>query len=107
MDFPRLSPPHVYAGRWSAPGSPREFGGKSPPGAPKVRRERECSSRDPMSFCSDMRPPRHVGLAEARAPQSLTARSDRRAGRLCPPLSPVLCSGSNCAAYQINALNTR
>ncbi|KAJ1148742.1 hypothetical protein NDU88_001568 [Pleurodeles waltl] len=40
MDFPRLSPPHVYAGRWSAPGSPREFGGKSPPGAPKVRRER-------------------------------------------------------------------
>ncbi|KAJ1151784.1 hypothetical protein NDU88_004564 [Pleurodeles waltl] len=41
MDFPRLSPPHVYAGRWSAPGSPREFGGKSPPGAPKVRRERE------------------------------------------------------------------
>ncbi|KAJ1210861.1 hypothetical protein NDU88_006223 [Pleurodeles waltl] len=41
MDFPRLSPPHVYAGRWSAPGSPKEFGGKSPPGAPKVRRERE------------------------------------------------------------------
>ncbi|KAJ1194249.1 hypothetical protein NDU88_003538 [Pleurodeles waltl] len=41
MDFPRLSPPHVYAGRWSAPGSLREFGGKSPPGAPKVRRERE------------------------------------------------------------------
>ncbi|KAJ1117018.1 hypothetical protein NDU88_005219 [Pleurodeles waltl] len=41
MDFPRLSPPHVYAGRWSAPGSPREFGGKSPPGAPKVRCERE------------------------------------------------------------------
>ncbi|KAJ1106244.1 hypothetical protein NDU88_005402 [Pleurodeles waltl] len=40
MDFPRLSPPHVYAGRWSAPRSPREFGGKSPPGAPKVRRER-------------------------------------------------------------------
>ncbi|KAJ1177633.1 hypothetical protein NDU88_002886 [Pleurodeles waltl] len=44
MDFPRLSPPHVYAGRWSAPGSPREFGGKSPPGAPKVRREREAES---------------------------------------------------------------
>ncbi|KAJ1130665.1 hypothetical protein NDU88_009015 [Pleurodeles waltl] len=41
MDLPRLSPPHVYAGRWSAPRSPREFGGKSPPGAPKVRRERE------------------------------------------------------------------
>ncbi|KAJ1154153.1 hypothetical protein NDU88_006907 [Pleurodeles waltl] len=40
MDFPRLSPPHVYAGRWSAPRSPREFGGKSLPGAPKVRRER-------------------------------------------------------------------
>ncbi|KAJ1119951.1 hypothetical protein NDU88_008134 [Pleurodeles waltl] len=44
MDFPRLSPPHVYAGRWSAPGSPREFGGKSPPGAPKVRRKRECKN---------------------------------------------------------------
>ncbi|KAJ1145309.1 hypothetical protein NDU88_011598 [Pleurodeles waltl] len=41
MDFPHLSPPHVYAGRWSAPGSRREFGGKSPPGAPKVCREKE------------------------------------------------------------------
>ncbi|KAJ1103258.1 hypothetical protein NDU88_000685 [Pleurodeles waltl] len=46
MDFLRLSPPHVYAGRWSPPGSPREFGGKSPPGAPKVRHEREKLLRD-------------------------------------------------------------
>ncbi|KAJ1189883.1 hypothetical protein NDU88_006625 [Pleurodeles waltl] len=49
MDFPRLAPPHVYAGRWSAPGSPREFGGKSPPGAPKVRRERDHSDRQGMT----------------------------------------------------------
>ncbi|KAJ1099156.1 hypothetical protein NDU88_004264 [Pleurodeles waltl] len=41
MDLPRLSPPHMYAGLSKSPASPKEFGGKSPPGAPEVRQERK------------------------------------------------------------------
>ncbi|KAJ1118148.1 hypothetical protein NDU88_006343 [Pleurodeles waltl] len=41
MDLPRLSPPHMYAGLSQSPASPKEFGGKSPPGAPEVRQERK------------------------------------------------------------------
>ncbi|KAJ1115059.1 hypothetical protein NDU88_003287 [Pleurodeles waltl] len=41
MDLPRLSPPRVYAGLSQSCVSLKEFGGKSPPGAPEVRQERK------------------------------------------------------------------
>ncbi|KAJ1082966.1 hypothetical protein NDU88_003127 [Pleurodeles waltl] len=95
MDLPRLSPPHMYAGLSKSPASPKEFSGKSPPGAPEVRQERK-QGKTPRpaktGACREgkvpVRAPKMWGISGARA--SATAptqhrKPPRRSGRAPGP----------------------